>query len=42
MHLKQLQILLKKFNPTTTPNKEVLICHFCNNLKPSIWAQSNK
>ena len=32
----------KKFISVFTPNKEVLIYYFCNSLKPSIWAQTNK
>ena len=41
-HLKQLQTVLKEFDPAAAPNEEVLICYFCNGLRPSIWAQSNK
>ena len=40
--VKHLQTMLKKFDPATASNKEVLICHFRNALKPSIQAQSNK
>ena len=41
-HLEHLQTVLKKFDPAPVLNKEVLICYFCNGLRLSIWAQSNK
>ncbi len=38
-YLEHLQVELKEFNPTATPNKETLICYFQESLCPSIWAQ---
>ena len=31
--------MLSKFNSIAAPNEEILICYFCDSLKPSIWAQ---
>ena len=41
VHLEHLQTVLRKFDPTAAPTEEVLICYFCNGLKPSIWAQTD-
>ena len=41
-HLKHLQTVLKKFDPAVIPTKEVLICYFCNRLRSSIQAQTDK
>ena len=41
-HIEHLQTVLKEFNFAVALNKEVLICHFCNGLKSSIGAKSNK
>ena len=41
-HLEHLQTVLKEFNPAATPTEEVLICYFCDSLKPSIRAQINE
>ena len=38
-YLEYLQIVLKEFDPTATPNEKVLICHFRNGFQPSIRAQ---
>ena len=40
--MEHLQTVLKEFDPTTALNKAVLICHFCDGLRPSIWPQSEK
>ncbi len=37
MHLKHLQAVLKKFDPTSTSNKTTMICYFQEKLLPSIW-----
>ena len=41
-HLKYLQTVLKEFDPAVAPTEEVLICYFCNGLKPSIQAQTDE
>ena len=38
-YLKHLKAILKKFDPTTAPNKETLIYYFQKMLYPSIWTQ---
>ena len=38
-HLKHLQAVPKKFNPTTAPNKETLIHYFQEGLRLFIQAQ---
>ena len=37
-HLEHLQIVLNEFNSNTAPTEEVMICFFCDCLKPSIQA----
>ena len=41
-HLEHLQTLLREFNSAAAPNEEVLICHFCDGLRPSIQAQTDE
>ena len=41
-HIEHLQTVLKEFNPVAAPTEEVLICYFCDGLRPSIRAQTNK
>ena len=38
-YLEHLQVVLKKFDPTTILNKETLICYFQEGLRISIQAQ---
>ena len=38
-YLEHLQTVPKKFKPAATSIEEVLICYFCDGLKPFIWAQ---
>lgn len=42
VHLDYLETVLKEFNTAATPNEELLICHFRNNFRPSIWDQADK
>ena len=39
IHLEHLQAVLREFAPATTPNKEILIRHFWEGLKPCVRAQ---
>lgn len=41
-HLEYLQVVQKKFNDTTATSKNLLICYFRDNLRPSIRAQIDK
>ena len=41
-HLEHLQIVLREFNSAAAPNKKVLICYFCDGLRPSIQAQTDE
>ena len=41
-HLDYLQTVFREFNFAATPNEEGLICYFCDSLKPSIQAQTDK
>ena len=41
-HLEHLQTMLRKFNSTAALNEEVLICYFCDGLRPSIQAQTDE
>ena len=41
-HLNHLQTVLREFDSTTAPNEGVLICYFCDGLRPSIQAQTNE
>lgn len=41
-YLKHLQMVLKKFNPIATPNKDVLIWYFWDGFRPLIRVQLNK
>ena len=38
-HLEHLQAVLQEFDPAATPNKEIMIWHFREGLKPSVQAQ---
>ena len=38
-YLKHLQAVLRKFDPNATLNEEIMIRHFWEGLKPSVWAQ---
>ena len=41
-YLEHLQIVLKEFDPAAASTEEVLICYFCNSLRPSIQAQTDE
>ena len=41
-HLEYLQTLLREFDSAAASNKEVLICYFCDSLRPSIRAQTDE
>ena len=41
-HLEHLQTVLKEFDPAAAPTEEVLICYFCDGLRPSIRAQTDE
>ena len=41
-YLEYLQTVLKEFDLAAAPTEEVLICYFCNGLRLSIRAQTNK
>ena len=41
-HLEHLQTVLREFDSAAAPNKEVLICYFCDGLRPSIQAQTDE
>ena len=41
-YLKHLQTVLKEFDPAAAPTERVLICYFCDGLRPSIRAQTNE
>ena len=41
-YLEYLQTVLKKFDPAAARTKEVLICYFCDGLRPSIRAQTDE
>ena len=41
-HLEHLQTVLREFDSAAAPNKEVLICYFCDGLRPSIQAQMDE
>ena len=41
-HLEHLQTVFKEFDLAAAPTEEVLICYFCDGLRPSIRAQTDK
>ena len=41
-HLEHLQTVLREFDFAAAPNQEDLICYFCDNLRPSIRAQTDE